>query len=68
MSGIQLYLKLEQVCLRNGTILQKQNSRQVTLDPFPTSKKTAFLQDKDAVLCHCYRDQGGFLFLFFNNS
>lgn len=63
MSGIPLYLKLEQECLRNGTILRKQNHGQVTSDPFPTSKKTAFPQDKDAVLCHCYRDQGGFFFL-----
>lgn len=67
MSGLQLYLKLQQVCLRNGDTLQKQNYRQVTSDSFPTAKKTAFPQKKEAMLLSCYFRNHfvGFLFLDF---
>lgn len=66
MSGIQVYLKLEQVCVRNGAILQKQNYRQVTLDSLPISKETAFPQNKETVLLSgCSGNQGGFVVVFF---
>lgn len=76
MSGIQLYLKGNQACVRNGTILQKLQAGHCRLCQHP--RKLPVLKNKEnGLLSNCFGNQGGFIVFglffgllvsFFNDS